>query len=119
MGGSRLMQLNSLFPSRLDPQGWYFQSVYVDDWDQLVIVIRNVAGSLSGAPSEGQSALRTVYEQAGVASAPDKTVCGEHHMVSLGAAVDGLIGTVGVPLAKRGRLALMLIHTAASVHVHP
>eukprot|EP00971_Amphidinium_carterae_P292140 5799381-Amphidinium_carterae.1 len=72
------MQLNSLFPSHLDPQGRYFQSVYVDNWDQLVIVIRELAGSLSGKPSEGQSALRSAYLDAGVASAPDKTVCGEH-----------------------------------------
>eukprot|EP00971_Amphidinium_carterae_P348916 6490743-Amphidinium_carterae.1 len=119
LDASRLMQLNSLFPSRLDPQGRYFQSVYVDNWDQLVIVIRELAGSLSGRPSEGQSALRSAYLDAGVASAPDKAVCGEHRMISLGAAVDGLEGTVGVPMDKRGRLALLLIHTAASLHVHP
>eukprot|EP00971_Amphidinium_carterae_P280836 5575480-Amphidinium_carterae.1 len=119
IGTSRLMQLRSLFPSSLDEHGNYYQSVYVDNWDQLMVVLKSAVAELEGKPSEGQQALRTIYQQEGVARAEDKAVCGADRMQSLGVEVRGLEGTIGTPLSKRWRVALMCFHAALSLKVPP
>ena len=103
---SRLMQLNRLFPSSSGDLSGVFQSVYVDNWDQFTKVAASAAAAAQCMPSKGQLALRKAYAEAGILRDETKAVESSMHMTSLGAAVDGEIGTVGSPLENRGGLIL-------------
>ena len=70
-------------------------------------------------PSPGQVAMRQAYRDAGILRDSSKAAEGLTVLTSLGAMVDGEVGTVSVPLQKRGVLILSALEMLSSSRLPP
>lgn len=94
-------------------------SAYIDNVDQYVSVPRGAAAGLAGVPSEWQAELRKVRDQWGLPRRDEKAVLGALRTTTLGADLDGDVGEVGVPRAKRAALMRVGISLLAEEDVFP
>eukprot|EP00971_Amphidinium_carterae_P337229 6473950-Amphidinium_carterae.2 len=85
----------------------------------MVATCKSLVADALDQPSVGQNALREEYAKVGIQTSADKTVTGSLHMQSLGAAVDGEVGTVGTPLSRRQVVFYQFLELIASSEVQP
>ena len=100
------------------PKQSHWVQFYLDDFDSPEILPQSQAEELEGTVGPAQTTQRETYKQIGISISQDKAVHREPIVERMGAKVDGILGSVGVPQDKLFIASIMCLFLLSCVCVH-